>query len=76
MRGSWFISPVSLRPLLSGAEVLRFRDQAFQLYFNSPRYLEMVNRKFGADTVHEFKGMNSTDLRENTRAKQSVIDRR
>jgi len=35
---------------LSAAEVLRFRDQAFQVYFSSPRYLDMVARKFGPET--------------------------
>ena len=36
---------------LSAAEVLRFRDQAFQIYFRSPRYVEMVTRKFGPETA-------------------------
>lgn len=39
------------RPLptryLSGREVLEFRDQAFQTYFSSPRYLALIERKFG-----------------------------
>ena len=32
---------------LSGAEVLRFRDDAFQEYFTNPAYLEKIRRKFG-----------------------------
>jgi radical SAM superfamily enzyme YgiQ (UPF0313 family) len=47
---------------LSGAEVLRFRDQAFQTYFTSPRYLDMVARKFGVDTVQHIREMTSHQL--------------
>ena len=47
---------------LSGTEVLQFRDQAFQTYFSSPRYLEMVERKFGAATVEHIKQMTSHAL--------------
>ena len=41
---------------LSAGEVLRFRDHAFQVYFNNPRYLDMITAKFGAETaghIHE-----------------------
>jgi len=34
---------------LSAAEVLAFRDQAWQTYFESPSYLALVERKFGAE---------------------------
>jgi len=47
---------------LSGAEVLRFRDHAFQIYFSSPRYLEMIERKFGPETVAHIKEMASQKL--------------
>lgn len=57
---------VNSRPLptkyLSAGEVLRFRDQAFQTYFNSPRYLEMIKRKFGAETVAHIQEMVSHTL--------------
>lgn len=33
---------------LSAAEVLRFRDRAWQTYFSNPAYLDLVERKFGA----------------------------
>ncbi len=33
---------------VSGADVLRFRDAAFQTYFTRPDYLALVERKFGA----------------------------
>jgi radical SAM superfamily enzyme YgiQ (UPF0313 family) len=48
---------------LSGAEVLRFRDQAFQLYFNSPEYLGMVAHKFGAATAQGIKEMAAHPLK-------------
>ena len=35
---------------ISGAEVLKFRDQAFHTYFEGDRYLNMVEDKFGTDT--------------------------
>ena len=33
---------------VSAADVLRFRDAAFQTYFTNPDYLALVERKFGA----------------------------
>jgi hypothetical protein len=33
---------------LSAAEVLRFRDQAWQRYFTHAPYLELLERQFGA----------------------------
>jgi anaerobic magnesium-protoporphyrin IX monomethyl ester cyclase len=47
---------------LSAAEVLRFRDEAFQTYFASPRYLSLVEAKFGADTVRQVREMASKRL--------------
>jgi len=42
---------------LSSADVLRFRDRAFEEFYSSPRYLEMVREKFGEDTVAHIKEM-------------------
>jgi len=42
---------------LSGPEVLRFRDHAFQVYFSSPRYLRMIEQKFGRATVEHIREM-------------------
>jgi radical SAM superfamily enzyme YgiQ (UPF0313 family) len=42
---------------LTTAEVLRFRDEAFLTYFRSPRYLDMVRAKFGAETVADIEAM-------------------
>lgn len=42
---------------LSAADVLRFRDNAFKEYFNSPEYLDMIEKKFGSKVVEHIKGM-------------------
>ncbi len=42
---------------LTAAEVLEFRDRAFQAYYNSPRYLERVRQTFGAETVAHIRQM-------------------
>ena len=42
---------------LTAAEVLRFRDDAFDIYFKNPRYLEMVREKFGAETLAHVQDM-------------------
>ena len=47
---------------LTGAEVLRFRDHAFHVYFNSPRYFDMITRKFGAETAEEIRAMSKHRL--------------
>lgn len=44
---------------LSAKEVLSFRDQAFQTYFSSPNYLDMIKQKFGEDTIQQIKEMMS-----------------
>ena len=48
---------------LSSSDVLRFRDHAFQVYYNDPRYLEMVARKFGAKTAEHVREMAKSPLR-------------
>jgi anaerobic magnesium-protoporphyrin IX monomethyl ester cyclase len=48
---------------LSGVEVLRFRDRAFQAYFNNPDYLNMIQEKFGIEVVAHIKEMVSTPLK-------------
>lgn len=47
---------------LSGAEVLRFRDQAFQQYFSSPQYLRMIEAKYGSLTAEHIREMASQRL--------------
>jgi radical SAM superfamily enzyme YgiQ (UPF0313 family) len=47
---------------LSAAQVLRFRDHAFQVYFNDPVYLAYVSGKFGAATAEHIHQMASVPL--------------
>lgn len=37
--------------------VLRFRDEAFVEYFSNPKYLKMIEEKFGAEVVQHIKDM-------------------
>ncbi len=54
---------------LPSSEVLRFRDHAFQVYFDNPNYLAMIARKFGRETVKHIQEMTSHKLeREHVRA--------
>ena len=47
---------------LSGAEVLRFRDHAFNLYFTNSQYLGMIADKFGDKTARELQRMTGYQL--------------
>ena len=47
---------------LTGPEVLRFRDEAWQTYFTNQRYLDMIGRKFDAATVAHIREMTSHQL--------------
>ncbi|UCB56923.1 MAG: cobalamin-dependent protein [Candidatus Omnitrophota bacterium] len=42
---------------VSAQEVLRFRDNAFEEYFRNPRYMEMVEQKFGPKAAEHIEGM-------------------
>jgi len=42
---------------LTGTEVLRFRDEAFEKYFTNPKYMSMVKEKFGQKTVDHIADM-------------------
>jgi radical SAM superfamily enzyme YgiQ (UPF0313 family) len=53
--------PLPTRHLTAG-EVLRFRDQAFQAYFASPRYLAMIEQRFGPPAVAEVRAMAARPL--------------
>jgi len=48
---------------LSAGEVLRFRDDAFHAYNTSPRYLAMIEKKFGATAAEHIRHMTKTKLR-------------
>jgi radical SAM superfamily enzyme YgiQ (UPF0313 family) len=48
---------------LSAAQVLRFRDDAFDRYFTSRRYLDMVTEKFDRETRSHIERMTRHKLR-------------
>ena len=48
---------------LSAAEVLKFRDQSWNLYFNRPEYHKVVRDKFGASAEQHVKDMASIKLK-------------
>src|SRR5262249_5342706 len=48
---------------ISAGEVLKFRDAAFERYFTSKRYLDMVTQKFGWETRNHIEQMSRHRLR-------------
>jgi anaerobic magnesium-protoporphyrin IX monomethyl ester cyclase len=48
---------------LSAAEVLKFRDEAFQTYFTSPAYLDVVETRFGATQRKNVEDMTTIRLK-------------
>ncbi len=42
---------------ISGAEVLAFRDKAFNEYYSNSKYLKMIEEKFGQETVDHIRKM-------------------
>lgn len=48
---------------LTAAEVLRFRDWAFNVYFTNPRYLNMIERKFGPAARAHVEAMTTVRLK-------------
>lgn len=47
---------------LSANDVLNFRDNAFKEYFTNPKYLEMIEHKFGIDVVRYIEDMAIHDI--------------
>lgn len=47
---------------LSAAQVLAFRDQAFQTYFADRQYLDSIQEKFGQAVLDHIKGMAAVPL--------------
>jgi hypothetical protein len=47
----------------SAAEVLRFRDEAWQKCFSNPAYLNLVEHKFGTEQRRNVEAMASIKLR-------------
>ena len=48
---------------LSAAEVLRFRDDAFDKYFTNPKYLELIERKFAKQAREHLENMTKIKLK-------------
>ena len=48
---------------LTGGQALSFRDYAFQAYYNNPRYLNMIEKKFGSSTALHIREMSSKKLK-------------
>jgi radical SAM superfamily enzyme YgiQ (UPF0313 family) len=48
---------------LTGGQVLSFRDYAFETYYHNPRYLNMMNKKFGSETVLHIQEMAKSRLK-------------
>jgi len=48
---------------LSGAEVLRFRDEAWQKYFTHKPFLELVENKFGIQSRQNVEEMSKINLK-------------
>ena len=48
---------------LTAAEVLKFRDEAWHIYFQRPEYLELVERKFGAEQRQNVEELSKIKLK-------------
>ena len=48
---------------VSAADVLRFRDQAWQTYFRNPTYLDLVQRSFGEPQRRNVESMAEVRLK-------------
>lgn len=48
---------------LSAGEVLAFRDKAWQIYFTSPRYHDLLRQRFGQPVVDHVKKLTTYTLR-------------
>lgn len=48
---------------LSSHEVLGFRDRAFETYFNNPKYLAMMENKFGLEVKEQVRAFKSPERR-------------
>ncbi len=49
--------------VLTSAEVLKFRDDAFMKYFSNPGYLSFVQEKFGEEVVQHLRDMTKIKLK-------------
>lgn len=61
---------------LSAAEVLAFRDYAFDDYFSDPAYLDMIEAKFGVESRDHIKAMTGIKLKRRLLEEASVAAER
>lgn len=59
--------------MLSSAEILAFRDYAFDTYFSNERYLTMMKDKFGQDVLEHINFMASHSLDRNNAIGREVL---
>ncbi len=57
---------------LSSGEVLKFRDHAFNDYYNDPRYLDRIQERFGSEAVANIKQMCAVTLERENYGYQNV----
>lgn len=48
---------------LTAKEILKFRDDAFQKYFTSKKYLDVIEQKFGKEALEHIKNMTKIRLK-------------
>ena len=48
---------------LSAADIMRFRDAAFEKYFNHQPYLDLVSKKFGPNAIENINGLKKVRLK-------------
>lgn len=58
---------------LTAAQVLAFRDYAFETYFSDPHYLTYVESKFGSTASYHIKEMNKIKLRRKIVEEEKVL---
>ena len=59
---------------LSAGEVLAFRDQAWRAYFTNPKYLALVEQKFGAQERLNVQAMTKIQLKRKLLEPAQCID--
>ena len=48
---------------IKASDVLKFRDQAFDTYFKSPDYLNMISKTYGSKTVDHINDMTKKTIK-------------
>ena len=48
---------------LSAAEILKFRDNAWNKYHTNPNYIQLLKKKFGPEAVRDIKSTTKIKLK-------------